>query len=267
MINSFTGKFNELINRNVGFWIATVIKSEGHTPARPGMKMLVETDGKITGTIGGGDIEKKVIDYIIANKPQDSILLDYNLGSESDNAESASMICGGIQTVFIEPNNIKPVLYIIGGGHCGNALSGLAYQTGFRIIVIDNREDLVNMIRNPVTAVDVIDYNKINNYIGFSDDIYIVIMTHSHQYDEFVLEKLIDSNYKYLGMIGSRKKVKVILDNMVKKGFDNELVKKVFSPVGFDIGSHTPEEIAISIMAQIIAVRYGKNPMNNNPLL
>lgn len=263
----FFEKLNELIHADKEFWVATVIKSDGHTPARPGMKMLVEADGKITGTIGGGDIEKRVIDFIVENKPVDSGSLDYNLGTESGEAQSTVMICGGIQTVFIEPYNIKPVLYIIGGGHCGIALSGLAYKTGFRIKVIDNREDLAVLMKNNFTNVRVIDYNNIAEHIEFSDDIYIVIMTHSHMYDEFVLEKLIDKSYKYLGMIGSRKKVKVVLDNLVKKGFDIELVSKVYSPVGFEIGSHTPEEIAVSIMAQIIAVRYGKNPINNNPLL
>lgn len=263
----FFDKLNELIHSDTEFWTATVIKSDGHTPARPGMKMIVESDGKITGTVGGGEIEKKVIDFIVENKPVDAGSLDYNLGSESVDAESTSMICGGIQTVFIEPNNMKPVLYIIGGGHCGNALSELAYKTGFRIKVLDNREDLAVLIRSKYTNVKIIEYNNITGSIEFSDDIYIVIMTHSHQYDEFVLERIVEKKYKYLGMIGSRKKVKVILDNLLKKGVEEDVVKNVFSPIGYDIGSHTPEEIAVSIMAQIIAVRYGKNPVNNNPLL
>jgi xanthine dehydrogenase accessory factor len=231
------------------------------------MKMIVEPEGNISGTIGGGDIEKKVIDYIISSRPKNSLLLDYNLGTDAENSEPTTMICGGLQSVFIEPNNIKPLLYIIGGGHCGNALSELAYKTGFSIIVLDNREDLTKLMRNSFADIKVIDYETIYEHILFSENIYIVIVTHSHQYDEFVLEKLIDKKYKYLGMIGSKKKVKEILENMIKKGFKSELVKQVYSPIGFNIGSHTPEEIAVSVMAQIIAVRYGKNPMNDNPLL
>ncbi|MBN1634395.1 MAG: XdhC family protein [Ignavibacteria bacterium] len=260
-------KLNELINLNSEFWTATVVKSEGHTPAIPGMKMIIESDGNIFGTIGGGDIEKKIIDYIMNTGPKNPLLLDYNLGSETEESEQTTMICGGIQSVFIEPNNIKPLLYIIGGGHCGNALSELAHKTGFSIIILDNREDLSKMIKHIYVDVNVIDYNNIINYIMFSENIYIVIMTHSHQYDEFVLEKIINKEYKYLGMIGSREKVKTIFDNLIKKGFEKELVRNVFSPIGFDIGSHTPEEIAVSVIAQIIAVRNGKNPMNNNPLL
>lgn len=263
----FLKKLQELVSKNVEFWTATVIKSEGHTPAKPGMKMIIETDGNISGTVGGGDIEKKVIDYIMVSRPEKSLLLDYNLGTDAENSEPTTMICGGLQSVFIEPNNVKPLLYIIGGGHCGNALSEIAVKTEFSVKILDNREDLFKMIKNSFAEVKIIDYDNIEKHILFSKNIYIVIVTHSHQFDEFVLEKLIEKEFRYLGMIGSKKKVREILENMIKKGFKSELVKQVFSPIGFDIGSHTPEEIAVSVMAQIIAVRNGKNPMNNNPLL
>lgn len=267
MNNDFLKKLQELVSKNVEFWTATVIKSEGHTPAKPGMKMIIETDGNISGTIGGGDVEKKVIDYIMDNKPENSLLLDYNLGTGNETQEDTTMICGGSKSVFIEPNNIKPLLYIIGGGHCGKALSDIAFKTDFSVKILDNREDLSKIIKNSNADINIIDYDNIEKHIFFSDNIYIVIVTHSHQHDEFVLEKLIDKKYKYLGMMGSGQKVRKVFDNMVKKGFKQDLVRKVFSPIGFDIGSHTPEEIAVSVMAQIIAVRYGKNPLNNNPLL
>lgn len=263
----FLKKLQELITRNVQFWTATVIKSDGHTPAKPGMKMIIETDGNISGTIGGGDVEKKVVDYIMDNRPENSLLLEYNLGTETETPEDTTMICGGSQSVFIEPNNIKPLLYIIGGGHCGKALSDIAFKTGFSVKILDNREDLSKIIQNSNADINIINYDNIEKHILLADNIYIVIVTHSHQFDEFVLEKLIDKKYRYLGMMGSRQKVRKVFDNMIKKGFKKDLVKKVFSPIGFDIGSHTPEEIAVSVIAQIIAVRYGKNPMNNNPIL
>lgn len=266
MNNEFYNKLTELLKKNIRFWSATVVKSEGHTPARPGMKMLIQMNGEITGTIGGGEIEKKVIDFIMQNKPLVSVLNEYNLGMNTGDSESTNMLCGGVQSVFIESYNVKPVLYIIGGGHCGKALSEFACKTGFAVKVLDNREDLIKLMSDSYADIKLIDYNEIIKHIEFSEDIYIVIMTHSHQYDEFVLEKLVGKNYKYLGMIGSKNKVKTVLDNLLAKGFNKETVQKVFSPVGFDIGSHTPEEIAVSIMAQIISVRYGRNPMNNNPL-
>ena len=103
------------------------------------------------------------------------------------------------------------------------------------------------------------DYNKVNEFIRFSEDsAYIVIMTHAHEYDEFVLKKIINEKYKYLGMIGSERKVNIVKQRMLSEGFSREKIDKLFSPVGLEIGSHTPVEIAISIMAQIISIRYGK---------
>jgi len=267
MNDKFYGKISELIRNGIEFWVTTVIKSEGHTPASPGMKMVFENNGKITGTIGGGEVEKKVIDFLINHKPCSPQLLEYNLGSESDSAKRTGMLCGGIQSVFIEPGKTKPILYIIGGGHCCKALSEIASLTEFKAVVFDNREDITKLIENNFAEVKIIDYDKLAEHIGFAGDVYIIIMTYSHSYDEYVLEKLAGEKYKYLGMLGSKEKVRIIFENLMHKGITRNTLEKVYSPAGFETGSHTPYEIAVSIMAQIIAVRNGKNPANNNPLL
>lgn len=247
-------KIISLLNENKLFWLATVTKAEGHTPAKAGMKMIVEQGKKFTGTIGGGEIEKKVIDYILENKPVLPINLDYNLGVKSDSEIKTEMICGGIQSVFIEPHNSKPELYIVGGGHCGLALSGLADKVGFRVKILDNREEILNQYDKEIFKTELIDYNNVEQFISFSDDVFIVIMTHGHIHDEHVLEKLIVRKYKYLGMLGSSSKVAAVFNNLKSRGIKEEQIEKVFAPIGIEIGSHTPDEIAISIMAQIIQV-------------
>lgn len=247
-------KIISLLNENKLFWLATVTKAEGHTPAKAGMKMIVEQGKKFTGTIGGGEIEKKVIDYILENKPVLPINLDYNLGVKSDSEIKTEMICGGIQSVFIEPHNSKPELYIVGGGHCGLALSGLADKVGFRVKILDNREEILNQYDKEIFKTELIDYNNVEQFISFSDDVFIVIMTHGHIHDEHVLEKLIVRKYKYLGMLGSSSKVASVFNNLKSRGIKEEQIEKVFAPIGIEIGSHTPDEIAISIMAQIIQV-------------
>lgn len=247
-------KINTLLNENKVFWLATVTKAEGHTPAKAGMKMIVEPGKKFTGTIGGGEIEKKVIDYILENKPSLPVSLDFDLGAKSDSVIKTEMICGGIQTVFIEPNNSKTELYIIGGGHCGKALSELAAKVGFKVIVIDNREEILSQYDKEIIRTELINYENIDKAISFSEDVFIVIMTHGHIHDELVLEKLIEKKYKYLGMLGSSKKVASVFRNLKSRGIKEEYIEKVYSPIGIEIGSHTPDEIAISIMAQMIRI-------------
>jgi xanthine dehydrogenase accessory factor len=247
-------KINTLLDGNKIFWIATVIKAEGHTPAKAGMKMIVEPGKKFTGTIGGGEIEKKVTDYILENKPTLPVSLDFDLGAESDSDIKTEMICGGTQTVFIEPNNSKTELYIIGGGHCGRALSELAAKVGFKVIVIDSREEILSQYDNETIKTELINYENVEKAISFSDEVFIVIMTHGHVNDELVLEKLIEKKYKYLGMLGSSKKVASVFRNLKSRGIKEEHIEKVNAPIGIEIGSHTPDEIAISIMAQIIQI-------------
>ncbi|MCX6163679.1 MAG: XdhC/CoxI family protein [Ignavibacteriae bacterium] len=269
-MDNIYNKIIESINNNISSWLVTVTNVTGSTPASVGMKMLVYSDGSIEGTVGGGEIEKKVIDKIVSTQPGDIEKWSYNLGTKDDSAESTNMVCGGIQDVLVEPLLQGSPLYIIGGGHCGMALSNLASKTGFLVTVIDNRTEWANKTKHP-NAVNTIycDYSEVSKNITFSKNIYIAIMTHGHIHDALVLEQLISKDYKYLGMIGSKKKVKIVLKDLVKKGISSEKVKSVFSPIGLDILTHKPDEIAVSIVAQMIAVKNEKAKItyNQNPLL
>jgi len=262
-------KITEAINSNTPTWLVTVINVTGSTPASIGMKMLVYSDGLIFGTVGGGEIEKKVIDKIVNTHPAQTEKWSYNLGTNDMTAESTNMVCGGVQEVIVEPLLTGTLLYIIGGGHCGMALSSLASKTGFLVTVIDNRTEWSSKVKHPGASNTVCcDYKEIKNHINFSKDIFLVNMTHGHTHDATVLEKLINEEYKYLGMIGSKTKVKTILEDLVKKGIQKEKIEKVFSPIGLDILTHKPDEIAVSIVAQMLAVKSGKSEIifNQNPL-
>jgi xanthine dehydrogenase accessory factor len=263
-------KITEAINNNIPSWLVTVTNVTGSTPAAIGMKMIVYSDGNITGTVGGGEIEKKVIDKIVGSKPDKIEKWSYDLGANTSTAESTNMVCGGIQEVLVEPLLQGIPLYIIGGGHCGMALSNLAGRTGFLVTVIDNRSEWANKVKHP-NAVNTIccDYQDILKKVSFPKDSFIVIMTHGHVHDALVLGQLINKDYKYMGMVGSKRKVKIVLEDLVNKGIPAGKIKKVFSPIGLDLLTHTPDEIAVSIVAQMVAVKKGKSEIlfSQNPLL
>jgi xanthine dehydrogenase accessory factor len=261
----------EAIEKNEPSWLVTVTNVIGSTPAKIGMKMIVYSDGKIKGTVGGGEIEKRIIDKIVDMKPVDVDKWSYNLGTHNIEAEETNMECGGTQEVIVEPLTTENNLYRIGGGHCGMALSTLTAKTGFFVTVIDNRSDWANKEKHPLAKNIVCpDYKNICDKMTFSENTFIVIMTHGHAHDEYALEQVINEKYKFVGMIGSSRKVSIVFENLMKKGISKDKIRNVYSPVGLDIGAtHTPEDIAVSIMAQLIAVKNNKREikLNLNPLL
>ena len=268
MENIYT-KITEAINSNRPSWLVTVTNVTGSTPAAIGMKMIVYSDGSIYGTVGGGEIEKIIIEKIISTKTAQNEKWSYNLGTNDDSAEKTNMVCGGVQEVIVEPLLTGSPLYIIGGGHCGMSLSSLASKTGFLVTVIDNREEWSGKAKHPDAAETICcDYGDIKKHINFSKEIFIAIMTHGHIHDAFVLEQLINEDYKYIGMIGSKRKVKIVLDDLVKKGYEKNKVENIFSPIGLDLITHRPDEISVSIIAQMIAVKNNKSEIifNQNPL-
>jgi len=263
-------KITEATEQNIPVYLATVISTSGSSPGSIGMKFLVYSDGSIYGTIGGGAIEKKVIDKIIQKKPKTVEKWTFDLGSKNETGEKTGMICGGIQEILVEPLLPGIKLYITGGGHCAMALSTLAAKTGFAVTIIDDRPEWANKEKHPdATYIICASYEDVIKHIDFSPDIFIVIMTHAHKYDETVLRQVSGKPYKYLGMIGSQNKVKIILKKLKNDGFPLQDIKNIFAPIGFDIGSNTPDEIAVSILAQMIAVRNQKENIkfNSNPLV
>ena len=238
--------------------LATVISAGGSTPREEGAKMLVRVDGSILGSIGGGNIEKQVIEEAVKvikrGRPQ---RLDYHLKE----GEEVGMICGGDVEVFIEPILSIPTMYIFGGGHIALCLAEMAKLVGFKIAVIDDREEFASSQRFPDAELTMVgDFAEAFQKLEIDKSSYIVIVTHGHEGDEVVLEGALATRAKYIGMIGSKTKNRVILSHLLAKGIPQEQLDRVHAPIGLEIYSQTPEEIAVSILAEVIKVRRSPSP-------
>jgi xanthine dehydrogenase accessory factor len=237
-------------------WLATVVTTTGSTPARLGMKMIVFADGSIRGTIGGGQLEKMVIEKVTSEHPAKEAKWTFNLGSEAPAEFRTAMVCGGVEEILVEPLRDGVPLFIFGGGHCGVALSWLASWVGFDVTVYDSRTEWASAEKHPGASRTVCgSYDAILSTVAIPPNAYVVIMTHGHQHDGTVLRQLLPLPLNYLGMIGSAQKVKELFHALENDGIPSEHLARVHAPIGVPIGSHTPEEIAVSIVAEMVAVR------------
>jgi xanthine dehydrogenase accessory factor len=239
--------------------LVTIVSTTGSTPQRVGAKMLVFGDGRIVGTIGGGCYENdafgKAREAIASRAPQ---IVHYELSD--DFAQETGLICGGQMDVYIEPIEPSPELYVIGGGHVGFHLARVAHEVGFRVHVIDDREKFANAERFPTAAEVIVD--DIPSWIArvsLPPHAYAVIVTRGHTNDLEALRALAPRELRYLGLIGSRAKVARIFDALVADRMPADALKRVHAPIGLDIGAVTPQEIAVSILAELIAVKHGKS--------
>jgi len=161
-------------------------------------------------------------------------------------------------SLVVEPVTIAPALYIFGAGHVSQFLSKVAKMVDFNVVVIDDRVEFANHERFPeADSVVVEDFQKVFDTLVFTGNEYVVIVTRGHAHDAAILEETVKRKTRYTGMIGSRRKVKMVLEHLREKGADPEALDKVHSPIGLDIHSETPQEIAISIVAELIQVRGG----------
>lgn len=246
--------------------VATIVESRGSTPQQRGGRMIVGDGGETWFTIGGGLIEALVIEEARACLAADrSSLKTWDLQETGEDA--TGMVCGGRVTVFIEPVAPPDDLVIFGAGHVGRALARLAAGLGFSLAVVDDRPDMLDpRAFPPGTRFFLTDAGYRQNLPRLSGNSYIVLVTRGHDTDEMALRGLLDAPAAYLGMIGSGRKVRVVFERMVKdEGVPPEKLERVHAPIGFPIGSHLPEEIALSIMAEIVAVRNGASRPTGKP--
>ncbi len=238
--------------------IVTVTSVKGSTPRAEGSKMLVRSDGSILGSIGGGSVEarvcKEALKAIHENKP---MMLHYDLTGKD--AAGGGMICGGTMEVFIEPIGTDPVLYIFGAGHVSFAISKIGKIAGFKVVVIDDREEFANPERFPEADETIAqDFEEVFSRLKINKLSYIVIVTRGHLLDEKALEWAVKTDAGYIGMIGSQKKNRTVMSHLESRGISKERLDAVYAPIGLDIHAETPEEIAVSIIAEIISVRREK---------
>jgi xanthine dehydrogenase accessory factor len=216
--------------------------------------MLVREDGTIAGTIGGGCVEAEVWaaakDVIQVEQPRK---MTFNLNHEA--AYDAGLICGGTLEVFVEPILPQPVLYIFGGGHISSAVARAAGSAGFAIAIADDREAFANADRFPMAGEIYSTYEDAFERIKPNASSYLLIVTRGHKDDMRVLAWAVRTPARYIGMIGSKRKVISVYSALEKEGYSPDEFDRVHAPVGLAIGALAPEEIAVSITAELVAVR------------
>jgi len=235
--------------------VATIVNVRGSIPSFKTAKMLTRDDGSIVGTIGGGCVEAEVWraarEVMESEKPR---TLTFNLNQ--DPKYDTGLVCGGTLDIFIEPVLPSASLYIFGAGHVSVNLYKVARDAGFDVTVVDDREAYANRERFP-EAKEVIaeDCEQAMARLMPNESSYIVIVTRGHRDDMRVLRWAVQTPARYVGMIGSKRKTIAIFRELTKEGIPAHLFERVHAPVGLDIGAVTPEEIAVAITAELIAVR------------
>lgn len=225
--------------------LATVVGTSGSAPAQPGFKLLVYADGKMAGNVGGGELEERIrqtaLEALAQGTPRTA-----RFTLREDGPDATGMLCGGEVTVFLEPYLPRPRLVIVGGGHVGRSLAGLARLLEYEVRVVDPRAE-----RATAPALDP---------AAVTPATHIVILTEHHESDEAVLGQVIDTPAVYIGMIGSRRKVDTIFDHLRAAGVPEDRLARVRAPIGLNLGGRRPNEIALAILAEIEMVRHGGSP-------
>jgi len=240
--------------------LATVVGGEKGAPGRTGFRMLVYTDGRILGTVGGGLLEAKVREEgLRCLQDKKARLLEFTLDEES--ADGIGVLCGGTVKIFVEPILATPTVYVFGGGHIAVPLVQFAKALDLSVVVVDDREQFAKKERFPTAdEVKLGDFSTTTRSVEFLESDYAVIITRGHEHDEAVLKECLSKERlpEYIGMIGSREKIARTFAHLKQQGISEQLLARVKAPIGLDIGARTPAEIALSIMAEIVAHRYGK---------
>jgi xanthine dehydrogenase accessory factor len=234
--------------------LATIVHTNGSIPSYESSRMLVREDGSMAGTIGGGCVEAEVWaaakEVIQLEQPRKMI---FNLNQDA--AYDAGLICGGTLEIFVEPILPQPVLHIFGGGHISLAVARAANAAGFAIGVTDDRATFANAERFPMAGEIYTSYQEAFEKLRPNASHYLLIVTRGHKDDMRVLAWAARTGARYIGMIGSKRKVLSVYKALEQEGFSPEEFARVHAPVGLDIGALAPEEIAVSITAELIAVR------------
>ena len=235
--------------------VATIVQVNGSIPSFESAKMLVREDGSMMGTVGGGCVEADVWnaarEVIETEKPKH---LSFSLSQEA--AYDEGLICGGQLNIFVEPVIPQPRALIFGGGHVSKGISRIASLAGFATSIIDNREAFANAQRFPeAEATFAEEYEDVFPKLPVNSSTYIIIVTRGHRDDMRVLRWAITTPARYIAMIGSKRKTISVVRELEKEGISREAFDNVFAPMGLEIGAETPEEIAISVVAEMIALR------------
>lgn len=231
---------------------ATVVRSSGSVPQRVGARLLLKADGTTVGTVGGGAVEEEIRARLFAciqdGKPSLEV---YDL------ARDLGMCCGGRMEVFVEAIEAQPRLILFGAGHVAQPTAEFARRVGFRVVVVDDREELNTEARFAGCERLLMEPAEARRALSTTSEDWLVVVTHDHRLDEEALDCFGRLPHRYIGIIGSRRKVIRILQRIAQRGTPPPL-ERVYAPIGLDLGAVTPEEISISIVSELVALRHGK---------
>jgi len=237
--------------------VATVVKTEGNTPRSAGAKMLVLANGEIIGSIGGGIVEKQAsADCMTAMKTGETMLKTYS--AIAPDAANAGMVCGNNMTVFIEPGEKLPYLYLCGCGHVAQAVLPLAKSMGYYVVAIDARD--ISGYEEALKPADELLILESFDQIGrleFVPGAAFIVCSFSHKTDGDILNVILDKKPSYVGMLGGKPKIRALFTKLKENGYSEEVLQQIHAPIGLDIGGEKPAEIAVSIMAEVLAARNG----------
>jgi xanthine dehydrogenase accessory factor len=251
----FFERLTELLREGKTVAVASIVSTSGSTPQRPGAKMIVTPDGESHFTIGGGGLEAAVLaDALQAIKSGASVVKEYGLSGSGQDA--TGMICGGRATIVIDVISPPEKLLIFGAGHVGQAIAETACGLGFAITIVDDRPEYLAADRFPGgvgTGLTTAEYTA--GVPEINESTYVVIVTRSHETDLKALKHALVHKAAYLGMMGSGKKVRAVYESLMAEGVPADVLESVHAPIGLDIGSKSPKEVAISVVAEILKVR------------
>jgi xanthine dehydrogenase accessory factor len=234
--------------------LATIVHTNGSIPSYESSRMLVREDGSIAGTVGGGCVEADVwaaAKEVMQKESPRKLVFHLNNEATYDNG----LICGGTVEVFVEPILPQPMVYLFGGGHVSTAVAKAAHSAGFGIAVTDDRAAFANTERFPMAQEVFVSYEAAFEKLQLNASSYVIIVTRGHKEDMRVLAWAVRTPARYVGMIGSKRKVLSVYRALEKEGYARQEFARVFAPMGLEIGALSPEEIAISIVAELVAIR------------
>ncbi len=236
--------------------LCTIIQSQGSTPRHSSAKLLVFEDGTTLGSVGGGEVEARTIaEALLAIQEKKSRLLGYNMVNPQQGDPG---ICGGSVQIYVEPILLSPTIVIVGGGHVGKAVAHLARWLNYRVVVSDDRPEFCTPKANPDAQVFYQgDMKELPKQMQITAQTYLVLTTRGSSVDVEGLPALLDTRAAYIGIIGSKRRWSVTRKALVEIGIPAEKLDRIVSPIGLELNAETPEEIAVSIMAEIMMLHNG----------
>jgi xanthine dehydrogenase accessory factor len=259
MTDALLSELMEARRSRISSALVTVVDTRGSVPRETGSKMLVYNDGKTSGSIGGGKFESLVIrDALSQMRKKEPLLKTYPLHEGS--TESFGAICGGESTIYIEPQVLSEAIFLVGAGHCAQAISKLAIECGLFVSVVDDRKDQLSSFPSQATIVSDVSPSKFIKRRRWRKDEALVIVSRHYDIDRDALAAALSvSGIGYIGMIGSVRKVHRVFTQLKKSGVSSKRLSTVYAPIGVDIDADAPAEIAVSVIAEVLAILRGRS--------